>query len=96
LPRFERTLTEAVHTPITPVFSTNNIGTLKRVVESGLGWGFLPLHSVQKQLRMGRLACVDIQDFAYTMNIMMYSSRSADIQPAAEVLYRALQTQNAA
>ena len=40
---FDRKMTEA-RTEVAPVFETDNVGTLKRVIESGLGWGFLPAH----------------------------------------------------
>ena len=32
---------EGLATDITPVFETTNVGTIKRVIESGLGWGFV-------------------------------------------------------
>jgi DNA-binding transcriptional LysR family regulator len=94
LPRFEKTLQKAldrVQLKITPIFSTNNVGTLKRVVESGLGWGFLPSHSVEKQIRMGRLNTVDIESFEYNMNVFMYTAKRPDLQASVEVLYRAIQ-----
>ena len=101
-PRFEGQLRDRLaHHPeiqLQPVFESNNIGTLKRVVESGLSWGFLPEHSIQKQLRMGRLVEVSIEDFEYSVDVMFYTKdkahQSDDITSAAEVLFRALQQQS--
>src|SRR4051812_15727265 len=50
---------------IAPVFETDNVGTLKRVIESGLGWGFLPSHAIKKQVRAGRMVQVQVDDLKY-------------------------------
>ena len=55
-----------------PSFDCNNIGTVKRVIEHGLGCGFLPAHSVRKQLRSGRLVAMKIEDFEYSIDINLY------------------------
>lgn len=55
-----------------PSFECNNVGTVKRVIESSLGCGFLPAHSVQKQLRLGRLVSIPIDDFNYSVDINLY------------------------
>ena len=57
---------------VEPSFECDNIGTIKRVIESSLGCGFLPAHSVQKQLRLGRLVSIPIEDFEYSMDINLY------------------------
>ena len=54
-------------------FKSDNVGTVKRVIESGLGCGFLPSHSIHKQLRMGRLKVIDIEGFNYPINLNFYS-----------------------
>jgi DNA-binding transcriptional LysR family regulator len=36
----------AANVPLNPTFESTNVGTLKRVIESGLGWGFLPSLSI--------------------------------------------------
>src|ERR1019366_5174517 len=36
---------------VEPTFESTNVGTLKRVIESGLGWGFLPALSIKKQVK---------------------------------------------
>ncbi len=75
-----------------PVFESTNVGTLKRVVESGLGWGFLPSHSIYKQVRMGRMAVVDVEGLNYTAPIFYYTPKGVE-HPAFEVFYKALQQQ---
>lgn len=78
---------------LTPSFETNNVGTLKRVIESGLGWGFLPSHSIKKQVRLGRLTAVEIGDVRYGMNVLYYSRPTKESEQAIEVFYRALKQQ---
>ena len=51
---------------------------LKRVIESGLGWGFLPAHSIRKHVRTGRMTAVPIHDFQYPMNVQFYSKKGGD------------------
>ncbi len=55
-----------------PSFECDNIGTVKRVIESSLGCGFLPAHSIRKQLRSGRLISIPIEDFEYSVDINLY------------------------
>lgn len=78
---------------LTPSFETNNVGTLKRVIESGLGWGFLPSHSIRKQVRMGRLTVVDCPELFYSVNVQYYSRQGTETEQAIEVFYRALKQQ---
>lgn len=93
---FEKKLKDALDAKgisLSPAFETNNVGTLKRAIESGLGWGFLPSHSIRKQVRMGRLTAVDIPEIQHAMNIQYYSRANADIAQAVEVFFRALKQQ---
>ena len=78
---------------LTPAFETNNVGTLKRVIESGLGWGFLPAHSIRKQVRMGRLTVVDCPELYYSVNVQYYTRANDETAQASEVFYRALKQQ---
>ena len=55
-----------------PSFQSDNVGTLKRVIESGLGWGFLPAHSIKKQLKAGRLSRIQIEDMNYAVDVNLY------------------------
>src|SRR5690606_17355086 len=77
-PVFERTMKERLAkegADFQPVFESTNVGTLKRVVESGLGWGFLPSHSIYKQVRMGRMTVIDVEDLNYSAPIFYYTPK---------------------
>lgn len=89
---FDKKLSEN-KVPFLPVFETDNVGTLKKVIESGLGWGFLPAHSIRKQVRMGRLTVVQCDEVKYSVNVNMYFKRDPKIEQIAEVFFRALQQQ---
>ncbi|MEM7646106.1 MAG: LysR family transcriptional regulator [Pseudomonadota bacterium] len=94
-PSFQSALNERLSTlnsHLTPVFETTNVGTIKRVIESGLGWGFLPAHSIRKHVRTGRMSTVPIVDFQYPMNVQFYSKSGCDADQARvfDVFYRAL------
>ena len=77
---------------VQPVFETTNVGTIKRVIESGLGWGFLPAHSIRKHVRSGRMSVIPISDFQYPMDVKFYSKKSEDPKKILvfDVFYRAL------
>jgi DNA-binding transcriptional LysR family regulator len=74
---------------INPIFESGNVGTLKRVVESGLGWGFLPSLAIKKQVKMGRLTRVYIKDFTYEAEFYYYVRKGGD--QLTEVFFQALQ-----
>jgi DNA-binding transcriptional LysR family regulator len=76
-----------------PVFQSDNVGTLKRVVESGLGWGFLPSHSIHKQVRAGRLQRVMVDDIKFSSSINLYYRNDPSLNELVEVLFRALRQQ---
>lgn len=76
-----------------PVFETDNVGTLKRVIESGLGWGFLPSHSIRKQVRTGRLSLIQCEEVKYAVPVNMYHKKDPQKDAIVEVLYRALHQQ---
>jgi DNA-binding transcriptional LysR family regulator len=98
-PNFEKELNKSLSKlgiTLHPVFETVNVGTLKRVLESGLGWGFLPAHSIRKHVRSGRLTSVPVLDFNYTMNVYYYYRKNLLDETAkrmSEVFYRALSQQ---
>ena len=79
-----------------PTFESTNVGTLKRVIESGLGWGFLPSLSIKKQVRMGRLIHVDVKDLDYQTEFYFYSRKAAALRSITEVIFQALQQQERA
>lgn len=75
------------------IFESANVGTLKRVIEAGLGWGFLPAHSIKKQVRSGRLNRVYVKDLHYEIDLMFYYKRASDSKALIEVFYSTLATQ---
>jgi DNA-binding transcriptional LysR family regulator len=78
---------------LSTVFESNNIGTLKRVIESGLGWGFLPSHAIKKQVRLGRLSQVEVRDLRHSTNIVYYSRDGAQTAALVDVFFRLLKQQ---
>ena len=82
--------------PLEPTFESPNVGTLKRVIESGLGWGFLPSLSIRKQVRMGRLTHVQVKEMNYDVEFYYYSRKSAENKALLEVFFQALQQQDRA
>lgn len=96
-PGFTRTLGERMEQAgVKPVsiFESSNVGTLKRVIESGLGWGFLPAHSIKKQVRSGRLARAHVKDFHYEIDLMYYYPSKSEKRVLCETFYQALVQQD--
>ncbi|MCB0361808.1 MAG: LysR family transcriptional regulator [Bdellovibrionales bacterium] len=89
---FEKKLHEAGVNPEV-VFESDNVGTLKRVIESGLGWGFLPAHSIRKQVKTSRLTQIEIEEYKYAVNVNLYSQKGSEIGSMVNVFFRALQQQ---
>lgn len=88
---FELQLTKELSThrlEFRPNFSTSNVGTLKRVIETGLGWGFLPSMAVRKQVRSGRMINVQVKDFQYYLNF--YYCQNAELSKEQRALAEAL------
>jgi DNA-binding transcriptional LysR family regulator len=79
-----------------PIFESSNVGTLKRVIESGLGWGFLPAHSIRKQVRSGRLHHVHVKEFHYEIDMTYYFRKTSAARQLAEILYQTIATQEKA
>lgn len=97
-PRFQRLIKaelEKTSTHVVPVFESDNVGTLKRVIESGLGWGFLPSHCIRKQVRTRRLHQIQVKDLSYTTSLNMYVRRGTDMERIGDVFFRAFQQQAA-
>lgn len=81
------------HGSLVPVFETDNVGTLKRVVESGLGWGFLPSHSIKKQVRTRRLTHIQCDELRFSVDINLYTRETEHCQKMSEIFFRAMQPQ---
>lgn len=88
-PEFDKNLSAKVGS-LPSVFESANVGTLKRVIEYGLGIGFLPSHSIRKQVRGGRLNRVRILDFDYKMNFYYYFKATGVHTETAKILFQAL------
>jgi DNA-binding transcriptional LysR family regulator len=86
-------LMQAANVNPKPIFESSNVGTLKRVIESGLGWGFLPAHSIRKQVRAGRLSRVHIKEFHYEIDMTYYFRKTSEARQLAEILYQTIATQ---
>lgn len=78
------------------IFESANVGTLKRVIESGLGWGFLPAHSIKKQVRSGRLNRTHVKDFHYEIDLMFYDNKKSENRVLCETFYQAVSQQEKA
>jgi DNA-binding transcriptional LysR family regulator len=93
-PHFSKKLDETVQASgsrVDPTFESTNVGTLKRVIESGLGWGFLPSLSIKKQVKMGRLNHVMVKDMDYSVDFYFYSRKGTPTFSITEVFYQAMQ-----
>ncbi len=88
-PEFDRCLLEKTGV-LQSVFESANVGTLKRMIEYGLGIGFLPSHSIRKQVRGGRLNRVRISDFEYKMNFHYYYKAIGVHAETAHIMFQAL------
>lgn len=76
-----------------PIFESANVGTVKRVIEAGAGWGFLPAHSVRKQVRSGRMTRIEIKDFNYSISLKAYYPKNLKSARVLDVFLRAMQGQ---
>lgn len=78
---------------VTSIFESANVGTLKRVIEAGLGWGFLPAHSIKKQVRSGRLNRVYVKDLHYEIDLIFYYKKNSENKALIEVFYQTMAQQ---
>lgn len=85
-----RDLLQAIGVELTPAFESNNVGTLKKVIESGLGCGFLPAHSVRKQVRAGRLSVIELPELKHSANVSYYFRKNDPNLAVIDVFYHAL------
>lgn len=95
-PGFENTFAKELkktNSSLNVAFECSNTGTLKRMIETGMGWGFLPAHSVRKQIQTGRLKRVDVSDFQYKMDVYCYRPSSREIQ-VSDLFIKALRQLN--
>lgn len=98
-PGFNRSLDQMLEkeqVQIHSIFESSNVGTLKRVIETGLGWGFLPAHSIRKQVRSGRMIRVHLSDFEYHVSMMFYFRKTSQMRTLCETFYQAISQQEKA
>lgn len=95
-PGFENTLVKSlkkIGEKLNPVFSSSNVGTVKRMIEAGTGWGFLPSHSIRKQIQTGRLKHIVVEDFKYEYDLVCYLNKTKSNLKSAQVFLKALEQQ---
>ncbi|MGX9418816.1 LysR substrate-binding domain-containing protein [Vibrio sp. WJH972] len=74
-----------------PIFSSSMTELVKELVLQGEGIGWLPEHSIRKQLESGQLVVIDELDSDSTMIAEIYAYRSqAKLPPAAERVWQKL------
>ncbi len=98
-PGFNKTLNERFNQlglNLSSVFESANVGTLKRVIETGLGWGFLPSHAIKKQVRSGRMSRVHVKDLHYEVDLVYYYRKNQEMKSLAELFYQTLAHQEKA
>ena len=78
---------------VKPVFESSNVGTLKRVIETGIGWGFLPSHSINKQVQAGRMKKVTVHGLDYKMNLVAYRPKTRANDTTTDVFLKAIKGQ---
>ncbi len=92
-PAFDRKLNEAAKKAgisVEPVIESNNVGTLKKIIESGLGWGFLPAHAVRKQVRAGRMTLVEVPELKHAVSVCYYFRKHDPNLQVIDVFFKAL------
>lgn len=98
-PGFNKTFNDRLHQlglNLSSVFESANVGTLKRVIETGLGWGFLPSHAIKKQVRSGRMSRVHVKDLHYEVDLVYYYRKNQEMKSLAELFYQTLAHQEKA
>jgi len=75
---------------VDPVFESSNVGTLKRIIETDIGWGFLPEHSIIKQIQAGRLREVAVTDFSFNFNLACFTRDDVDTSKTLEVFIKGI------
>lgn len=76
-----------------PHLESNNLGTLKKVIELGMHYGFLPLSTIQKQVQLGRLCTYKVEGLEYKMDVFLYVSKQFKNKKLIEILILMLQKQ---
>lgn len=67
-----------------------DIEVLKRLVESGVGFGLLPTHSIRRELEAGQLATLDVPDLHLSRDLCIVTRTGITLTPAAEAFLELL------
>ena len=78
---------------VCPIFEVNNLGIMKKIIETGKYWGFMPHSSIQKQIQTGRFSLVKVKDFEYKVDIEVYFLKQLGNKKLIEILLLMLQKQ---
>ncbi len=87
--KFEAALAKS-NTELNIIFESENVGTLKRAIESGIGWGFVPAHSIKKQVKAGRLLRIHVSGFTYDVDLNFYYRDHEKTEVLAQNFYQVL------
>lgn len=94
LPQFTRQMEQKQkECNIQPILEVNNLGALKKIIESGLYWGFMPAFSIQKQIQFGRLSEIKVDGVEYSMNISAYFHKQLNNKKLIDILILMLKRQ---
>ena len=75
------------------IFEVNNLGIMKKIIETGKYWGFMPHSSIQKQIQTGRFSLVKVKDFEYEVDIEVYFLKQMKNKKLIEFLLLMLKKQ---
>ena len=64
-----------------PFFSIDSIPAIKSLIENNFGISFLPLYSIQEELRAGKFKVVELDDFHLSLPIRILSKKDDHLFP---------------
>lgn len=72
-------------------WTVTDVAAKLEIIEAGLGWGGLPAHVVEAPLAAGRLAALDVREFAVgSLELFSIRRRDEPMGPAIEALWKRL------
>ena len=72
----------------TPFFSIDSIPAIKSLIENNFGVSFLPLYSIQEDLKQGKFKIVHIENFSLTLPIRVISKKDEHLPPFLQKIKR--------
>lgn len=72
------------------LITTDSLTAQKRLIEAGFGVGFLPISSIQEELRLGSIHMLDIPDLTTTIPIALLRRKNGYLPPGAKALFNML------